>query len=169
MDAKRTISELEAELKAAQAAARVEEREREAVARARWKEIMDVPANVEWRVTATTSMRDRFGHMHDDVIAGARIERRVRPEVVAMWLTEAAGEMGYVPWAATNDMNWAGMFYYRTDEGILTHEGGGTLVLNDPMLCSDDEWAKIMAGDIPQKYRRRAVAGRAEARPSSEK
>lgn len=44
------------------------------------------------------------------------------------------------------------MFYFRTDENILTHDGGGTLVLNDPKLCNDEEWARLASGDVPAKF-----------------
>jgi hypothetical protein len=44
------------------------------------------------------------------------------------------------------------MFYYRTEENILARGGGGWLVLRDPKLCSDEEWAAIAAGNIPKKF-----------------
>jgi hypothetical protein len=44
------------------------------------------------------------------------------------------------------------MFYHRTEEGILTNEGGGTHVLDTPRLCSDAEWAQILSGDVPAKF-----------------
>ncbi len=47
-----------------------------------------------------------------------------------------------------------GMFYYRTLEGILTQTGGGYHLLKVPRLCSDDEWAEILSGRIPEKFLR---------------
>jgi len=45
-----------------------------------------------------------------------------------------------------------GMFYYRTSEGILTCDGGGTYVLRAPVLCSDQQWAMLERGEIPESF-----------------
>lgn len=36
--------------------------------------------------------------------------------------------------------------YSRNDEGIVTHSGGGYLLLDDPFLCDEDEWIKLKSG-----------------------
>jgi len=41
--------------------------------------------------------------------------------------------------------------YYRINK-VLLHKGGGWLSLKDEQPCSDDEWAKIITGDIPEKF-----------------
>jgi len=69
----------------------------------------------------------------------------------------AAWEAIYGPALESNEStrrNYAnvGMLYVRTDEGILTHDSGGHCVLRDPMLCSDEEWAQMCRGVIPDKY-----------------
>lgn len=47
---------------------------------------------------------------------------------------------------------WHGMVYWRTAEGILTEGGGGSCVLHTPLLCNDEEWAAICAGNPPTKF-----------------
>lgn len=99
-------------------------------------------------------------------------EWKVRAKRVAAWFGEAAIEdavvvqkrrapaaveahqQKYLTDHEPDDVNWQGMTYYRTDEGILTSHGGGHMVLRTPMLCSDTEWAELKAGNIPAKYLR---------------
>lgn len=42
--------------------------------------------------------------------------------------------------------------YFRVS-GVLLHEGGGWVLLNDQQACSDEEWAAIKEGNIPEKFR----------------
>lgn len=44
--------------------------------------------------------------------------------------------------------------YYRTEDGILTHEGGGWCLLKEPALCSDIEWEALKAGTVPDKFKK---------------
>lgn len=44
------------------------------------------------------------------------------------------------------------VLYYRDEDNILTHKGGGYILLKDPKLCSDEEWEAIKKGDIPEKF-----------------
>ena len=44
------------------------------------------------------------------------------------------------------------MFYFRTEENILTYDGGGYCVLKEPKLCSDEQWESIKNGIIPDKF-----------------
>lgn len=83
------------------------------------------------------------GFASDPKYEGAFVAKRTveTPEFVA--------EFGPL---SAEDLAPRGFFYRRTDEGILTHEGGGTMVLETPRLCSDAEWQSILAGDIPEKF-----------------
>jgi hypothetical protein len=38
--------------------------------------------------------------------------------------------------------------YFRTEENVLTHEGGGYLLLKDCCLCTDEEWEGIKKGNF---------------------
>jgi hypothetical protein len=49
--------------------------------------------------------------------------------------------------------HFSSVTYWRTDEGILTHCGGGHLVLREPVLMSDDEWEDLKKGNV-NKYMR---------------
>ena len=44
--------------------------------------------------------------------------------------------------------------YFRTEEKILTHDGGGHLLLKDVQTCSDEEWEAVKSGQIPEKFLR---------------
>jgi len=41
--------------------------------------------------------------------------------------------------------------YYRK-HGLLLHQGGGWLILEDEQPCSDNEWEEIISGNIPKKF-----------------
>jgi len=132
-----TVSELRAALEAAEAA---EWEEQAAISRARtaeWKLILSDPNSWEWRATPELwPSEERLGA----VVVGCR----VKPWLVPSWATSMR----------KNDNGWTGMVYYRTEEGILTHSGGGSMILRDPMLCDDEEWADICAGNPAVKYRK---------------
>lgn len=110
-----------------------------------WNELEADPNSWEW--TAEPYTYKTFGSGTE--IPGLRISRRVKPHILAKW--RAGGHPTFSNDAM--DGNWMGMFYYRTDEGILTHKGGGHCVLNDPKLCSNDEWNQMNAGIIPDKFK----------------
>lgn len=38
--------------------------------------------------------------------------------------------------------------YWRTDEGILTHSGGGQVLLKAPVLMTDEAWEELKAGQV---------------------
>ena len=134
------MADMEAEAKRLEATAR-------AVQRERWAELIANPDNWEWRVIPTTWQ----GFTSEPILVGARVEKRIVPEVLATWLDGGPGTFSS---DYETPGRWFGMFYYRTDEGILTHEGGGNLILRDPRLCSDGEWAAILEGNIPAKFLR---------------
>lgn len=43
--------------------------------------------------------------------------------------------------------------YYRNEYGVLSHTGGGWILLQDGIPCSDEEWEAIKSGDIPEKFK----------------
>ena len=138
-----TIAELEAQLeelkKQTEQLEAAKRREASLVFNALRKE----PSSYEWMCYPQKHIDWMTKIEHDAV----RVTRRFRPEVIDEF--EAShGSLGY----GTRD--WVGMIYLRTDEGILTHSGGGTMVLNDPMLCSDREWEQLKMGEIAMKYMR---------------
>jgi hypothetical protein len=42
--------------------------------------------------------------------------------------------------------------YYRNEYDILSHTGGGWILLRDGIPCNNDEWANIKQGIIPDKF-----------------
>ena len=78
------------------------------------------------------------------------------PGVRVQCRKELVAYAGYIAeFGDHSDRNeWKGMTYYRTEENILTSNSGGSCVLNEPKLCNDEEWAAILAGNIPEKYRK---------------
>ena len=49
--------------------------------------------------------------------------------------------------------NTSSVKYYRV-HGLLLYEGGGQLIIKDKVLCSDAEWAELVSGTIPEKFKR---------------
>lgn len=47
--------------------------------------------------------------------------------------------------------------YFRLN-GILLHEGGGYLILEDKVLCSDEEWESIKSGNIPERLMHKGLS-----------
>lgn len=89
--------------------------------------------------------------------AQLRVEQRISPKLVIDFCTAHNTEWNVVANALSRNhepSKWVGMVYQLTEENILTHTGGGTMILKDPMLCTDAEWASLEAGSIPQKYLR---------------
>lgn len=142
----KTTEQLRAELAAAEAADRKQDDERRKAQSIAWEQITNNPDAWEWSVQPVEDKE----WITKVVRHGARVSKRLKPEILAEWK-----KGGFSTFSANmQDGCWHGMFYYRTEENILTRRGGGTLVLNDPMLCNDEEWAAIVAGNIPLKYRR---------------
>lgn len=138
------IKELEAQLAAAKEEEKKKNEERQKVLCAKWKAIIEDPDSYEWFVEAKT----RTHFVTGEKMVGAEVARRVKPSIVEDW--EKAGNGG----VHEDQKQYRGMFYFRTDENILTHDGGGWYVLQDPKLCNDEEWAAIVSGNIPLKYRK---------------
>ena len=104
-----------------------------------------------------------------------RAERKARQAAYDAYVPEyryyAAAEKGrivreIVNWAEFEALDMDGVMYmgtghkqkvisvqyFLTDEGILTHRGGGYCILNDPKLCTDEEYERICQGDIPERF-----------------
>lgn len=128
-----TIREQIAELERLE---REQDREQRAKQSKAWEELANEPSNWEWRCT-----------LSEDKIR-CRVEKRIKPDVLAAW--KVNGHSTFSSDFQRGD--WLGMYYTRTEENILTKEGGGYCVLRDPMLCSDKEWQALCVGDIPAKY-----------------
>ena len=138
------VEELKAQLAAAEAEVKAEREAQQKDREARWAAILRDPGSWEWRVTPC----QRADFFTKEVVDGADIQRRVKPEIVAAWVAGGNGA------PREEETTFRGMFYYRTDENILTQDGGGWHVLQTPKLCSDEEWNQILAGEIPSKFKR---------------
>lgn len=112
-----------------------------------WKEIISNPDNYEWMCQPTVYKQFPERIQIDGVI----VKHRIKPDILKKWK-----EGGFATFHTDlmEEDRWFGIVYYRTDENILTHDGGGTLVLKDPKLCSDEEWNMICSGNIPDKFKR---------------
>ena len=137
-----TIDELRAALAAAEAVQAAQDEAERTERRKAWAAVRDNPESWEWSCTPRIEGLGTFDEVPGREIC--TVQKRLRAEHAAVGKQEGAADVNL----------WRGMRYYRTDEGILTHGGGGHLVLHDPMLCNADEWAAICRGDIPAKYKR---------------
>ena len=142
-----TISELEAALAIAREEAKATDKANRAAQSAAWTALMENPDNIEWNVTVVT--REQWGS--EPAHQGVNVHRRVKPALVKAWRAKGPSTFSS---NYQEPGRWFGMFYYRTEEGILTHTDGGHCVLRDPMLCNDAEWQAIVEGNIPAKYKR---------------
>jgi len=142
----KTIEQLETELQAAIAAKRDAERNQREAQTAAWRALSSDPASWEWHAKP----EERQGFMGDPWTSGLRISARIKPALLEEW------RKGGLPLTSTDaqEGRWLGMFYWRTDGGILTHSGGGHRVLNDPVLCSDEQWEALKRGEVPVKWQR---------------
>jgi hypothetical protein len=140
-----TVEELREQLKEAEKLERERDAEQRKAQSARWNEIMRDKSSFEWAIKPMTYKTFGSG----EVLEGARISRRVKPEILAKWK-----EKGNSTFSSDlqEENRWFGMFYYRTDENILHHDGGGHYILKTPKLCSDEEWRSILNGIIPEKF-----------------
>lgn len=114
---------------------------------AEWRELKAEPENWIWYASESQIMMpDRFTRY-----AGrpcVYLTKRLRPEVLRAWKIGGTGTLS----EAFMDGEALGMCYILTDEGILTHEGGGQVILDTPRLCSPQEWEAICAGSPPAKF-----------------
>ena len=139
---KATIEKLQAqpaEAKKAKEAADRANREAQQVA---WQAIMDNPWNHEYT--------SQLGHSSCEEGELVWIAKRINPEAVAAFNAKGASifHSDYM-----EEGRWLGMNHRRTEEGILYHVGGGRVILPVPMLCSDAEYASLLAGVVPNKFK----------------
>jgi hypothetical protein len=139
-----SVHELEQMLEAARKQEQEQDSANRKAQQIKWGQITDTPDNWHWVVTPRS-----YQSWGKGTIQGAYIAKHLDADVLADW--KRGGPSTFA--SDWDDGQSRGMFYYRTRENILTHEGGGHCVLNDPMLCNDEEWEKILAGVIPLKYR----------------
>lgn len=111
----------------------------------RWHEIVSNKDNFEWKVEPSVQCR----HSTQEKVSGLRVFKRVKPEILDEWVKGGfpSFESGF-----QEPGRWYGMFYFRTEENILTYDGGGYCVLKEPKLCSDEQWESIKNGVIPDKF-----------------
>ena len=137
----------QAEIKRLQELAAAEDKQRRADQQAAWEYLVRIPENWEWqtssRAYAKVSPFHRFtGCEH------CLVEKRLKADILEKWKSQGLSTFSN-EWM---DGRWLGMWYVRTEEGILTHEGGGHCILDDPRLCSEDEWDALCSGNIPEKF-----------------
>jgi hypothetical protein len=105
----------------------------------RWNEAVRDSSNYTYRVAKHT----RRLWCEEEPTEGCFIERKMKPSIVKKLDLKDI----------LRSEEWAGLFYYRTEENILMYSGGGTHVLKVPRLCNDEEWEKMQQGDIPEKFK----------------
>ena len=140
----RESDRLREQLKQAEAREYQERKEAEQAQYLAFQEIIQDQRNFEWLSTPKTY------HSLSEQFEGVQVQRRLKPEILEAWKGNGPASFS----STLAEGIWVGMFYYRTDENILTRAGGGYRVLKDPKLCSDEEWERICSGDIPEKFKR---------------
>lgn len=141
-----TVRELEEMLEQARLEEEVRDSERRQEQSRLWAAMYADPDSWEWE--SFPQRRKAFFRRELD-LDETRVVRKLKASRLEQWKLGGPG-MFSSNW---EDGKARGMFYYRTDEGILTGSGGGYHVLDIPRLCSDAEWAEILAGRIPMKFR----------------
>lgn len=145
MNANDRIKQLQDEIKGLEEQARKEREDKRKQDEKDWRELIKNKA--VWEYSVKAEVRRPFMCEDEPIKNGVRVHRRVLPSIIE---TFAQTHPEYRP-DERFYVNWNGMFYYRTDENILYHEGGGTYVLNDVTICSDAEWEQILDGMIPER------------------
>ena len=143
----KTRAELQDALRALDEAEKAESKAKDKVRLNAWNAMVKHPDSSEWSVVERpwTPFMAPEGTAP---IPSVLVQKRLKPERAAKFV-EVFG-----PIVDEQLVQWRGMRYHRTSENILTHDSGGWCILNDPMLCSDQEWAQIVEGDIPAKYKK---------------
>jgi hypothetical protein len=120
-----------------------EKKQKEDLAKKKAEEWGKIKSQYEWKVTVG---EQKASYWQKDPLKGVLIARKIKSNLYEQFIKE---------WGGANLNLWDSMFYYRTDENILTYSGsGGVLILNTPKLCSDEEWEQIVSGNIPEKFKR---------------
>lgn len=113
-----------------------------------WQQILDNPGNFEWRAAEVDVLKANLPTRYANR-PYVFLQKRLRPSMLHTWRewdAHVSVTKRYM------DGQWRGMMYVLTDEGILTHKGAGTSLLNTPMLCSEDEWEELCEGRVPAKF-----------------
>lgn len=152
-EAEKRREALQAELRGVERQAEEDRRDYERKKRLAWYALLKRPGTYEWQVIPTEYETWNWDAELREKIPGARVLRRVREEFVAQFEAEWGESVSLGTNMPQDPTKWEGMFYYRTDEGILDHDGGGTYTLRTPKLVSEGEWASILVGDIPEKFK----------------
>src|SRR5262245_10081263 len=126
------MEELQAEIKALQEVERVKAEERQKAKNEAWNALP-----YEWKVSPYAivigSVWCYVKHLFPSYPEGATVDAayvRRRKSNLDQW----RAAWGDIPLHAEK---WDGMVYFRTEEGILYHEGGGTYVLLDVLHISE--------------------------------
>jgi len=143
---KPSIAELRQLLAEAEAAEAQEKEQLRTKQRKDWDLILENPNSFEWKVKA--ARRYRFGKGY---IEGIEVSLRIKPEILEAWKKNGLPDFDG---PFQQEDRWYETFYIRTDENILTNEGGGHHILHIPKLCSDEEWNEMLEGRIPNKFKR---------------
>lgn len=106
-------------------------------------------ANYEYQTKAVAHwpwhmQRSDYGR----IIPGVNIQKRLKPELVEAFLAQWPG-CSICP---DSTQQWRGMTYIRTRENVLYHTGRGTYVINQPVICSNKQWADLVNGIIPKEW-----------------
>lgn len=135
------IKDLKLQLEAAEKEMKVAHEKEQKVQTELWENIISDPESYDWHIKPAKS----HDYRSNVTLHGVNIRRKIKDVIFHSWKNN-----GHPSLYPSNES--LGMFYYRTNENILTFCGGGVLVLNTPMLCSDEEWKNILEGNIPRKY-----------------
>lgn len=113
-----------------------------------WQQILDNPDNFEWRAAEVSILKENLLTRYANR-PYVFLQKRLRPSMLHTWrewVAHVSVTKRYM------DGQWRGMMYVLTDEGILTHKGAGTQLLDTPTLCSEDEWEELCEGRVPAKF-----------------
>jgi len=120
---------------------------------AEWRDLASEPENWVWESAGPEIVAaDPFTRY-----AGrpcVHLTKRLRPDALADWKQGGTGGLSDPGQHVFMDGAPLGCRFILTDEGILTHEGGGYIILNTPRLCSPQEWEAICSGRPPAKFRK---------------
>lgn len=113
-----------------------------------WQQILDNPGNFEWRAAEVDVLKANLPTRYANR-PHVLLQKRLRP---SMWHTWREWVAHVSVTKRYMDGQWRGMLCALTDEGILTHEGGGTQLLNTPTPCNWREWDELCEGRVPAKF-----------------
>lgn len=108
-------------------------------------ELKKVPATYTYKVTVATMQTGYF-----DPVGSIRIIRKQTNR--AKWdaiVAKYGHSVSSLPNAQVQSVA-----YFLAEGNILTHTGGGYLLLTDPVHITQDEWEAIKAGNIPERLLR---------------